>query len=70
MIRYEKSLMAWRKIFSEIDDKEVRDSLTMDYVHPVFVTACDLPSMFKDRLVRGRTKLATIAGDDYSNFAN
>ena len=70
MIRYEKSLMAWREIVSEIDDKEVRDTLVMDYVHPVFVTACDLPNVFKDRLVRGCVKLATIAEGDYSYFAN
>ena len=66
MIRYEKSLMAWQEIVSEIDDKEVKDTLIMDYVHPVFITACDLPNVFKDRLVRGCVKLATIAEDDYS----
>lgn len=66
MIRYEKSLMAWREAPSEINDKEIRDTLVMDYVHPVFVTACDLPNVFKDRLVRGRVKLATIAEGDYS----
>lgn len=70
MIRYEKSLMAWQEIVSEIDDKEARDTLVMDYVHPVFVTARDLPNVFKDRLVRGCVKLATIAKGDYSNFAN
>lgn len=66
MIRYQKSLMAWRKIVSEIDTKEVKDTLVMDYVHPVFVTACDLPNVFKGRLVRGCVKLATIAKGDYS----
>ena len=66
MIRYEKSLMAWREIISGINDKEVRDTLVMDYVHPVFVTACDLPNVFKDRLVRRCVKLATIAEGDYS----
>lgn len=38
----------------------------MDYVHPVFVTVRDLPNVFKDRLVRGCVKLATIAEGDYS----
>lgn len=66
MIRYEKSLMAWREAPSEINDKEIRDTLVMDYVHPVFVTASDLPNVFKDRLVRGCVKLATIADGDYS----
>lgn len=70
MIRYEKSLMAWREIVSEINGKEVRDTLVMDYVHPVFATACDLPNVFKDRLVRGCVKLATIAEGDYSYFAS
>ena len=32
----------------------------------MFVTACDLPNVFKDRLVRGCVKLATIAEGDYS----
>lgn len=58
--------MAWRKTVSEIDDKVARDTLVTDYVHPVFVTACDLPNVFKDRLVRGRVKLVTIAEGDYS----
>jgi len=66
IIRYEKSLMAWQDIVSEIDDKEIKDTLIMDYVHPVFVTACDLSNVFKDRLVRGCVKLATIAEGDYS----
>lgn len=66
MIRYEKSLMAWQEIVSEIDDKEIRDTLVMDYVHPVFATAHDLPNVFKDRLVRGCVKLAMIADGDYS----
>lgn len=66
IIRYEKPLMAWREIISGINDKEVKDTLIMDYVHPVFVTACDLPNAFKDRLVRGCVKLATIAEGDYS----
>lgn len=70
MIRYEKSLMAWREIISGINDREVRDTLVMDYVHPVFATACDLPNVFKDRLVRGCVKLATIAEGDYSYLAN
>lgn len=70
MIRYEKSLMAWREIVSKIDDKEVGDTLAMDYVRPVFVTAYDLPNVFKNRLVRGCVKLATIAGGDYSYFAS
>ena len=70
MIRYEKSLMAWREIVSEIDDKEVRDTLVMDYVRPVSVTARDLPNVFKNRLVRGCVKLATIAEGDYSYFAS
>lgn len=66
MIRYEKSLMAWSEIITGVDDKVLRDTLVMDYVHPVFVTACDLPNVFKDRLVRGCVKLATIAEGDYS----
>ena len=66
MIRYEKSLMAWREIISGINDKKVRDTLVMDYVHPVFIVACDLPNVFKDQLVRGCVKLATVAKGDYS----
>lgn len=66
MIRYEKSLKAWSEIIAGVDDKVLGDTLVMDYVHPVFVTACDLPNVFKDRLVRGCVKLATIAEGDYS----
>ena len=34
--------------------------------HPVFMVACDLPNVFKDQLVRGCVKLATVAKGDYS----
>lgn len=66
MIRYEKSLKAWREIVAEVDDKILKDTLVMDYVHPVFMVACDLPNVFKDQLVRGCVKLATVAKGDYS----
>lgn len=66
MIRYEKSLKAWREIVAGVDDKGLRDTLVMDYVHPVFMVACDLPNVFKDQLVRGCVKLATVAKGDYS----
>lgn len=66
MIRYEKSLKAWGEIVAEVDDKVTRDTLVMDYVHPVFMMACDLPNVFKDQLVRGCVKLATVAKGDYS----
>lgn len=66
MIRYEKSLKAWQEIISEASDKILKDTLIMDYVHPVFVAACDLPNVFKDQLVRGCVKLATSAKGDYS----
>ena len=66
MIRYEKSLKAWREIVAGVDDKVLRDTLVMDYVHPVFMVACDLPNVFKDQLVRGCVKLATVAKGDYS----
>ena len=66
MIHYEKSLKAWQEIISEVSDKVLKDTLIMDYVHPVFVAACDLPNAFKDQLVRGCVKLATSAKSDYS----
>ena len=66
MIRYEKSLKAWRQIVAGVDDKVLRNTLVMDYVHPVFMAACDLPNVFKDQLVRGCVKLATVAKGDYS----
>ena len=66
MIRYEKSLKAWQEIISEINEKVLKDTLIMDYVHPVFVAACDLPNVLKDQLVRGCVKLATSAKGDFS----
>lgn len=70
MIRYEKSLKAWWEIVAEVDDKVLRDTLVMDYVHPVFMAACDLPNVFKDQLVRGCVKLATVAKGDYSYLSD
>lgn len=64
MIRYEKSLKAWREIVAGVDDK-LKSTLIMDYVHPVFAVACDLPNVFKDQLVCGCVKLATVAKGDF-----
>lgn len=66
MIRYEKSLKAWKEIVSEVCEKDLKETLIMDYVNPVFVAACDLPNVFKDQLVRGCVKLATSAKGDFS----
>lgn len=66
IIRYEKSLRAWQEIIADIDDRDLKNTLIMDYVHPVFMSACDLPNVFKDRLVRGCVKLATVAKGDFS----
>lgn len=54
------------EIVAGVDDKVLRDTLVMDYVHPVFMAACDLPNVFKDQLVRECVKLATVAKGDYS----
>ena len=70
MIRYEKFLAAWRPIIDGVDDKVTRDTLIMDYVHPTFTVLCDLPNMFKDRLVRGCVKLASVSKGDYSYLSD
>lgn len=66
VIRYERSLKAWQEIVSGVSEKVLKDTLIMDYVHPVFVAACDLPNVFKDQLVRGCVKLASSAKGDFS----
>lgn len=66
MIRYEKSLSAWSSIVTDIDSKDVRNTLIMDYIYPVFRFLSDIPNVFKDQLVRARVKLATISKGDYS----
>ena len=66
MIRYEKSLSAWSTIVADIDSKDVRNTLIMDYIYPVFRFLSDIPNIFKDQLVRACVKLATISKGDYS----
>lgn len=66
MIRYEKSLSAWSTIVADIDSKDVRNTLVMDYIYPVFRFLSDIPNVFKDQLVRACVKLATISKGDYS----
>lgn len=66
IVRYEKSLQAWREIIKLADDREILDTLIMDYVHPIFLVTCDLPNVFKDQLVRGCVKLASVATGNYS----
>lgn len=64
MIRYEKPLKAWRQIIDGMDSGVVKDTLIMDYVHPVFIVLCDTPNAFKDQLVRGCVRLAAISKGD------
>lgn len=66
MIRYEKSLTAWSTVVADIDSKDVRNTLIMDYVYPVFRFLADIPNVFKDQLIRACVKLATISKGDYS----
>lgn len=66
MIRYEKSLSIWSTIVTDIDSKDVRNTLIMDYIYPVFRFLSDIPNVFKDQLVRACAKLATICKGDYS----
>lgn len=66
MIRYEKSLSVWSDIVTDIDSKDVRNTLVMDYIYPVFRFLSDIPNVFKDQLIRACVKLATISKGDYS----
>ena len=66
IIRYEKSLSTWSTVVADIDSKDVRNTLIMDYVYPVFRFLSDIPNVFKDQLVRACVKLATISKGDYS----
>lgn len=66
MIRYEKSLSVWSDVVTDIDSKDVRNTLVMDYIYPVFRFLSDIPNVFKDQLIRACVKLATISKGDYS----
>lgn len=66
MIRYEKSLSVWSDIVTDIDSKDVRNTLVMDYIYPVYRFLSDIPNVFKDQLIRACVKLATISKGDYS----
>lgn len=66
IIRYEKSLSTWSTVVADIDSEDVRNTLIMDYVYPVFRFLSDIPNVFKDQLVRACVKLATISKGDYS----
>lgn len=45
MIRYEKSLSVWSTIVTDIDSKDVRNTLIMDYIYPVFRFLSDIPNV-------------------------
>lgn len=66
MIRYEKSLSVWSTIVADIVSEDIRNTLIMDYIYPVFRFLSDIPNVFKDQLVRACVKLATISKGDYS----
>ena len=70
-IRYEKSLKAWCEIIPDVDDEssDLKNTLIMDYVYPVFIMACNIPNTFKDQLVRGCTKIALLAKSNESCIA-
>lgn len=70
LVRYEKSLKAWCEIIKLAGEKEILDTLIMDYVYPIFLVTCDLPNVFKDQLVRGCVKLASVSTGDYSYLSD
>lgn len=70
LVRYEKSLKAWCEIIKLAEEKEILDTLIMDYVYPIFLVTCDLPNVFKDQLVRGCVKLASVSTGDYSYLSD
>ena len=66
IIRYEKSLSVWSTVVADIDSKDVKNTLIIDYIYPVFRFLSDIPNVFKDQLVRACVKLANISKGDYS----
>lgn len=68
LIRYEKSLYAWKQLVEDTDDN-VKNTVVMDYVFPTFRIACDLPSTFKDQVIRAVVKLTCISEGDSSPIA-
>lgn len=61
MVRYERSALAWVELLNGVEDKALRDTVTVDYVEPVFRTLVDLPLAFKDQLVKATVKLSILA---------
>lgn len=64
MIRYERSARAWVQLLDSVEDKAVCDTVTVDYVEPVFRMLVDLPLAFKDQLVKATVKLSIAACED------
>ena len=65
LVRCERSLTAWAKVVPSLDE-DVRLTCLADYAYPVLRLACDTPTAFKDRLMRGAVKLTALARGDHS----
>ena len=63
MVRYERSVTAWCMLLNDIVDADLRNTITADYVDPVFRVLSDLPIAFKDQVVRGSVELAIVKQD-------
>lgn len=63
-IRHLKQLLAWKEVLPAVTSN-VAPTLIMDYLHPVFKTICDIPTTFKDQLLRAATKLSRVSAGDF-----
>ncbi|NCA32195.1 hypothetical protein [Adlercreutzia muris] len=63
-IRYLKQLLAWKEVLPKANS-DAAPTLTMDYLHPVFRSICDIPTTFKDQLLRAATKLSRVSTGDF-----
>lgn len=61
MVRYERSSMAWDELLKEVEDGDLKNTITVDYLEPVFRSLVDLYTAFKDQTIKGSVMLAILA---------
>jgi len=63
MVRYERSVLAWATLLDGVADIDLKNTITADYVDPVFRVLADLPIAFKDQIIRGSVELSVFKTD-------
>lgn len=66
---YEKSLIAWHETIDSMSDDSAKLVVAKRYIYPTLRLIWDLPTTYKDQMVRAVVKLHSVSAKNYSIFS-